>query len=134
GIALFLRLLRARRELVAAFAGLGLGLVALRGFFPFSDLLFCRFIRVQQFGLLRRGPERRLADRLRLEERPEVRRLDVGGERGGLRALAERLGKREHQREHRDEERYTLVAAVFDVTVSCRHEVPLRMRLSGYFA
>src|SRR5262249_24754930 len=47
-----------------------------------------------------------------------VRRLDVGAERIGLRALAERLGERQEQREYRDQQRDALVAALgmmFDV-------------------
>ena len=64
---------------------------------------------------LGRRLEHGLADGLGLEERPEVRRLDVVADRRGLRALAERLREREAQRDHRDQQRDLLVAGVEQV-------------------
>src|SRR5260370_13637546 len=68
---------------------------------------------MQNLGLFGRGSQYRLADGLRLEERPQVRGFDIGRQRGGLGALAQRFRERKHQREDGDQERNALVAAVF---------------------
>src|SRR3989441_10735713 len=87
GVALLLGFLGARGELLAALAGLGLRLVALRRFFPRFDLLFYRFIFYGplRFQFLGRGAQHRLPDGLRLEEGPLVGTFDVVGEGRRLR-------------------------------------------------
>jgi len=77
--------------------------------------------------LLRRAQHggRPRAASVRLEERPQVGRLDVVAERVDLRRLAEGLGERKHQRQHRDQQCDALVAAVVPVSVSSRHAFPL---------
>src|SRR6266852_4499674 len=77
---------------------------------------------MQNLGLFGRGSQYRLADGLRLEERPQVRGFDIGRERGGLGALAQRFRERKHQREDGDQQGNALVAAVMVyVPVSPRH-------------
>ena len=98
GVALFLGRLRARLELVAAFAGVGLVLVALGRLLPFRD----DFLRLRTVGVhghfLGCGAQDGAADGLRLVERPEVGGFDVVADRRRLRRLAQRLGEGEHQR------------------------------------
>src|SRR2546430_3521549 len=60
GVALLLGFLGARGELLAAFAGLWLRLVPVRGLFPLGDLFLDRFSRVADFHLLRPRAQRGL--------------------------------------------------------------------------
>src|SRR5205085_3605571 len=124
GVALLLRLLRARGELLAALARVGLRLVAVCRVLPLRRLLAQAFVGAGRFDLLGGGAQHGLPDGLRLEEGPEVRGLDVVGERAGLRALAERLGEGEHQRKHGYEERYALVAAEMVVAAAMTVSMP----------
>src|SRR6266705_4541892 len=122
-VAICLHLLRARHQFLAAFVGLGLGLIALGGLLPGFDLLLHRLGRPLpelRFDLLGGGAHGSLADGLRLEEGPQVRGLDVIGERARLRALAERLRKRKHEREDGDEQCDFLVGGI-DVSVGFGH-------------
>src|SRR5262245_58868417 len=105
-VAPLLGVLGALGKFLAALAGGGLRVVALGGPAPILDLLLLRGLgsgirRRERVDLHRIGSDADFggADGLGLEKRPEVRRLDVGAERIGLRALAERLGERQEQRE-----------------------------------
>src|SRR6185437_3796908 len=111
-VALFLGDLGALGQLLGAFVGLGLGAVALRGLLPVVDLLLDRGLggvvaggAEAEPGLFGRGLHRGAADALGLEERPQVRGLDILGDGFGLRALAQRFRKRQAQRDDRDQQR-----------------------------
>ncbi len=116
GVALVLGFLGALHQLDAALMGLGFGAIALRSLLPRLDLLLsgrserlvtCR--RRLDRHLLRRRLHQGAADGLRLEECPQVRRLDIVADRRGLCAFPERLGEREEQRQDRDHQRNFLV-------------------------
>jgi hypothetical protein len=63
------------------------------------------------FHFLRDGAHDRLADRLGLIERPEVRRLDMAGEVGVLRRLGAHFPDRQQRRQHHDQDRDALRVA-----------------------
>ncbi len=110
-IAHFLGVLGSLRELFASLVGGRLVVVALGGLAPGLDLLFPRGFQRGIRGRAgldghRVGGSAKLggADRLCLEERPEVGGLDILAESFGLRTFAERLGEGEEQREQGDQE------------------------------
>src|ERR1700722_8883075 len=111
-VALFFRDLGALGELLGAFLGLGFGAIALSGLLPVLDLFLYRGLggvvgcgAEAELGLFGRGLHRGAADALGLEERPQVRGLDILGDRFGLRAFAQRLRQRQAQRDDRDQQR-----------------------------
>src|SRR5438874_12120902 len=117
-VALFLGVLGALGRLLGAFAGLRLGAVARRGLLPVVDLLLQRRLggivaRAGEayFALVGSRLHHGAADALGLEERPQVRGLDVLADGFGLRALAQRLRQRQEQCDDRDQQGDLLVGA-----------------------
>src|SRR2546430_2052928 len=109
-VALFLGVLGALGQLLGAFASLRLGAVTRRGLLPVVDLLLQRRLggivaRAGEayFALVGRRLHRGAADALGLEERPQVRGLDILADRFGLGALAECFRQRQTQRDDRDQ-------------------------------
>src|ERR1700704_1323494 len=117
-VAFMLGVLGAGRQLLRTLAGFRLRAVARGGLLPVLDLLLqCRLGRVVarssegELGVLGGGLDHGAADAFGLEERPQVRRLDVLADGFGLGALAERLRQREKQGDHGDQQRDLLVGA-----------------------
>src|SRR5262245_52076796 len=97
-VALMLGMLGARGELFRTLAGFRFRTVTRRGLVPVVDLLLQGRFRSlvadgpqAELGVLRRGLNRGAADALGLEERPQVRGLDILADGFGLRALAQRF-------------------------------------------
>src|SRR5207237_8481985 len=110
-VALFLGVLGALGQLLGAFASLRFGSVTRRGLLPVVDLLLQRRLggiiaRAGEayFALVGRRLHRGAADALGLEERPQVRGLDILADRFGLGALAECFRQRQTQRDDRDQQ------------------------------
>src|SRR5205807_3139155 len=106
-VALVLGVLGALGKLFRAFVGFGLRAVARRGLVPVVDLLLQRRLggvvvdgAEAEPGVFGGGLNHGAANALGLEERPEVRGLDVLADRFGLRALAQRFRQRQAQRDH----------------------------------
>ncbi len=117
-VALLLGVLGFLGELLAALAGRGLRIVAIGGLAPVLDLLLLRGLkggirRRERIDRHRVGGDAQLrhADRLCLEERPQIRGSDVDADRAGLRAFAERLRERQKQRQYRDQQCDSFVRA-----------------------
>src|SRR5689334_2712693 len=99
-VAFFLGMFGAFGQLLAALMRRGLGAVARGGLLPIFDLLgHRRLVGVigwaEELGVLGRRLHHGAADGLGLEEGPEVRGLDILGDRFGLSALAERFRQRQ---------------------------------------
>ena len=110
-VALMLGVLGALGQLLGAFASLRLGAVTRRGLLPVVDLLLQRRLggivaRAGEayFALVGRRLHRGAADALGLEERPQVRGLDILADGFGLGALAECFRQRQTQRDDRDQQ------------------------------
>ena len=141
-IALCLRVLGLLLQLLAAIAGFRIRFVALGGLAPCLDLLVesglggrigqaCR----KQSRLIGCDAYHGPADILGLEERPQVRSLDVLGHDLGLRAFAERFRERQEQRQNCDHQCDFPVEALavlaflglFDRFADFRHVRPSRV-------
>src|SRR4029450_8205743 len=117
-VALVLGVLGALGEFFRTLAGFRLRTVTLRGLVPVVDLLLQRGLRrivadgaAAELGVFGGGLHHGAADALGLEERPQVRGLDVLADSFGLRALAQRFRQRQEQRDDSDERRALLVGA-----------------------